>query len=69
MPRIKPMVIGIFLEKGMPLDVNAYHSPFIDELVKLMAEGVIINEYKISLKIRCFICDSPARAFVKGLKC
>lgn len=66
MPQIKPMIIGIFLGKNKPLDVNSYLSPFIDELLPLMAEGVMINDYKLSLRIRCFICDSPARAFVKG---
>lgn len=66
MPHIKPMVVGIFLGKSKPLDVNEYLSPFIDELIPILDNGLVVNGHFIRLKIRCFICDSPARAFVKG---
>ncbi|XP_062545556.1 uncharacterized protein LOC134212057 isoform X2 [Armigeres subalbatus] len=66
MPHIKPMAVGIFLGKSKPLSVSDYLKPFIDELIPMMASGLTVNEKIIEIKIRCFICDSPARAFLKG---
>lgn len=67
MPHIKPMAIGIFFGKSKPLSVNDYLKPFVDELIPLLSNGLIVNDKIITLRIRCFICDSPARAFVKGM--
>lgn len=33
---------------------------------EIMKNGVFINSQKVTDKIRCFVCDSPARAFMKG---
>lgn len=67
MPHIKPMVIGIYFGNSKPLSVNDYLKPFVDELIPLLSNGCIINDKVVTLRIRCFICDSPARAFVKGM--
>lgn len=66
MPHIKPMVVGIFLGKSKPLDVHAFLMPFVEELIPILENGIVINEHSLKLKIRCFICDSPARAFIKS---
>ncbi|XP_053699460.1 uncharacterized protein LOC128746436 [Sabethes cyaneus] len=29
--------------------------------------GITINGYKLTITIRCFICDTPARSFIKGV--
>lgn len=68
-PELQPMPIGIFLGKSKPANINTFLTPFVDELVPLLDTGFIINSHTITLKIRCFICDSPARAFVKGNGC
>lgn len=51
---------------GKPKDVNWYMGPFVKELKPILENGLIINEKKISIKIRCWICDTPARCFLKG---
>lgn len=66
MPELKPMPIGIFLGKTKPTDINEYLTPFVNEAIPLLQNGFSVNGHIISIKIRCFICDSPARAFVKG---
>lgn len=68
MPKIPPAVIGIYCGETKITDVETYFNNFVDEMLDVMAKGVHINSHKISVKIRCFICDSPARAFVKGMK-
>lgn len=65
-PEVQPMVIGVYCGKSKPKDVNQFLTPFVDEMRQVLADGVIINGHKMTVSIRCFICDSPARAFVKG---
>lgn len=65
-PTVRPMIIGIYYGMGKPADLTAYLQPFVEEANILLNEGIIINGVKISFKIRSFICDSPARAFIKG---
>lgn len=73
MPCIKPMVISIWCgNTSEPNDLNSYKDnylrPFVTELSELLEHGVSINDHHITITIRCFICDSPARAFIKGWK-
>lgn len=61
-----PMVIGIFCG-GKP-DANEFLNPFVDEILPLLNNGLLINGYQVDMKIRCFICDAPARSMIKGTK-
>lgn len=67
MPEVKPMVIGIYCGKSKPSNLGAYLMPLVDEFNSIMSCGVHIMGHKITVKIRSFICDSPARAFIKGV--
>ncbi|XP_062714474.1 uncharacterized protein LOC134291131 [Aedes albopictus] len=67
MPELTPLPIGIFLGKTKPTDLNAFLTPFVNEAIPLIQNGVPVNGHTVMVKIRCFICDSPARAFVKGM--
>lgn len=66
-PKVKPMVIGVYHGISKATDLERYLQPMVNELRSLMEHGVVINGHKITVKLRCFICDSPARAFVKGM--
>lgn len=66
-PKISPMVVGIYCGGSKITDIGRYFSPLVDELEEIMANGVYINSHKVSVALRCFVCDSPARAFVKGM--
>lgn len=61
------MVISVWCGEGKPTEVNEFLSPFVNELNELLRYGVRINEYTITVFCLCFICDSPARAFIKGI--
>lgn len=67
-PDLKPMIIGIFHGKTKPKKVEEFLKPFVDELLPLLQTGIVINNHKITIKLRAFICDSPARAFIKGMQ-
>lgn len=65
-PKLQALPVGIFFGKGKPGDVKEFLTPFVDEIIPIMEEGFLLNHHVVTLKLRCFICDSPARAFVKG---
>ncbi|XP_055621294.1 uncharacterized protein LOC129765234 [Toxorhynchites rutilus septentrionalis] len=66
-PYLQALPIGIFYGKSKPTDVNEFLTPFVDEIIPCLENGIVVNDHTISIKLRCFICDSPARAFVKGV--
>ena len=39
------------------------------ELVKVEKHGVHVNDRRYKIKSTCFICDDPARPYLKGTKC
>lgn len=65
-PAMKPMIIGIFHGKSKPTSVEMFLKPFADEAETILKSGILINSNLLTVKIRAFICDSPARAFIKG---
>lgn len=69
MPHVPAMPIGIFCGTGKCIDLDAFLTPFADEMKKAMENGIYINSHKISVRLRCIVCDSPARAYVKGNIC
>lgn len=67
MPEIDPMVIGIFHGRTKPKKIEQFLEPFANEILPILENGLIINGFALFVKIRAFICDSPARAFIKGI--
>lgn len=67
LPQIKPMIVAVWCGEGKPSNLNDYLNAFVIELNDLLLNGMIVNERKITIAIRCFIADTPARAFLKGV--
>lgn len=61
-----PMVVGLYCGDSKPASIQNYLKPLVEELQLLLKHGVIINNNTVSIKIRCFICDAPARSMIKG---
>lgn len=68
LPQIDPMVIAIWCGNGKPTVLNEYLNPFVNELNEILLNSIFINDFQINVAVRCFICDTPARAFIKGLQ-
>lgn len=60
------MVVGIYSGYGKPKTVQNFLNPLVTELEKILRKGLVVQKVKFSVSIRYFICDSPARAFIKG---
>lgn len=65
-PDIKPMSIGMFYGNSKPHKIEEFLQPFVDEIQPILHEGLVINGHKLEVNMRAFICDSPARSFIKG---
>lgn len=68
MPDIKPMVVGLFCGDRKPGSIEEFMRPFVDESIDVLRNGVKVNGHHIHIRLRCFICDSPARSFLKGMR-
>lgn len=68
-PQQDPFIIGIYCGKGKPKDLNAFLNDFVEEMIQLLDNDLYLEQFEktIKISIRCFICDSPARAFIKGI--
>lgn len=67
MQDVKPFVIGIWSGVGKPKNLTEFLLPLVNDINILIREGISINGYRIDSTIRSFLCDSPARSFLKGL--
>ncbi|KAK4881065.1 hypothetical protein RN001_004384 [Aquatica leii] len=63
-----PFAIGIFCGRSKPMPLETYLEDFIDELNFLLQNGFVYNKNKYSLTLRNFICDAPARSYLKCIK-
>lgn len=66
--KLKPFAIGVFCGKSKPNPLNEYLMDFIEELKTLLEEGISVTNKKYKIVIHSFICDAPARAFIKCIK-
>lgn len=58
-------LIGFFIGPGKPLSFDTFLTPFCDEVDLIDSlSGILINDKRVPLKIRCFVCDSSARSYV-----
>lgn len=64
----KPFPVAVFSGSEKPNNLSSYLSDFIKEMNKLAREGVIIEERIFKVRIMCFVCDRPARSFLKCIK-
>jgi hypothetical protein len=60
------MIIGIYYGKGKPQDLGEFLSPLVAEFNSILQHGIQIGDYTIAVTLKCFVCDSPARSFIKG---
>ncbi|XP_031329109.1 uncharacterized protein LOC116160111 [Photinus pyralis] len=67
-PHLHPMIIGIYSGKGKPPDIKTFITPFVEEMKLILEHGILFeNGHHLKISIRCFVCDSPARSFIKGV--
>ncbi len=63
-----PFIVGLFCGISKPKSVFEYLNPFIKDLTDLLANGIIYCGRKFQVIVSSFVCDAPARAFIKMTK-
>lgn len=67
LPEASVFIIGIYCGRGKPLPVDDFLFDFINE-AKEVSSGHILDGKEFGVQIGPFICDAPARAYVKCVK-
>ncbi|KAB0803466.1 hypothetical protein PPYR_00436, partial [Photinus pyralis] len=63
-----PFPIGVFYGNAKPQPLQLFLKDLINELNILMIEGITVMGKSYRVQIFAFMCDSPARAFLKCIK-
>lgn len=63
-----PFVIGIFCGNSKPDPLNLYLEDFVNELSELLENGIVHKNLHYYIRIHSFICDAPAKAYIKCVK-
>ena len=60
--------IGIFYGQSKPSDPSEFLHDFMQEARELQKNGILYENQNYQFTISNFVCDTPARAYVKGTK-
>lgn len=66
--KCQPFVIGVFCGKSKPKPLDLYLHQFLSDLQMLLNEGLEYENKHYDIEIHSFVCDAPARAFLKCIK-
>ena len=58
-------VVALYTGENKPTPVQEYLADFIDELKSLLSQRIVISHHVYTLFLVVFLCDAPARSFLK----
>uniref|UniRef100_A0A182HYW6 Uncharacterized protein n=1 Tax=Anopheles arabiensis TaxID=7173 RepID=A0A182HYW6_ANOAR len=68
LPKAPVMTAAIFCGLKKPDSIDEYLGPLVNELNLLHSNGIKINGELITITLSAIVADTPARAFIKGVK-
>lgn len=63
-----PFIIALFGGNSKPDSSEEFFEQFVQEMNDIILNGIEIDGTMYIVKLGAFICDTPARAFIKGTK-
>ena len=66
--RSKPFVVGIYSGKKKPKKLDEFLYDFVEDLRMLLFHGIVLDNVQRTIEVPCFVCDAPARAYIKNVK-
>ena len=63
-----PFLVAIYCGITKPKDCNLNLQDFLDEYCNLKHNGFFYNDKSYKISIRTFVCDAPARQFLKNIR-
>lgn len=67
-PKENPFVIAMYCGDSKPSPIDIFLEDFVNELFQLLHEGFLFENKLYTVKVHSFICDVPARAYIKCIK-
>lgn len=64
----RPFVIGLFRGEGKPRPLSDYLADYVREVTELTQDGVLHDGRNLQFRVRYYLCDAPARAYLKCIK-
>jgi len=64
----EPFIIGVYHGFEKPKCCNTFLKYFKDDCLEIFQTGIVEYGTKITVKMNVFICDAPAKSFIKGIK-
>jgi hypothetical protein len=64
-PSSSPFVVALFCGKQKPLNLE-FLLEFVEELKRLMSNGIEISDARCAVTVHSIVCDTPAKNMVKG---
>ena len=61
-------IVALYQGDKKPNDVNEFLREFLQEYDHLHANGLEINGKHFAITLKCWVCDAPARSFLKCIK-
>ena len=68
LPEREIFTIAVYSGDSKPSSLDAFLDDLVKELEVLLQEGLAHSEKHFKVVLGAFICDAPARAFLKGVK-
>ncbi|KAL6472618.1 hypothetical protein MHYP_G00188060 [Metynnis hypsauchen] len=63
-----PFVVGIYCGAGKPGSIFEFLKEFTKDLTHVLTNGIVYCGRSFQVLLSAFVCDAPARAFVKHVK-
>jgi hypothetical protein len=63
----KPFIVALFLGESKPEPLGDYLEDFLEEMELLEEEGINYQDKNFDLTVVCFVCDAPARCYLKNI--
>ena len=63
-----PFTIALYCGKGKPSNITKFFDDFINEVNYLKENKILIDGKEMEVCVLCYICDNPARSFIKCVK-
>lgn len=63
-----PFLIGLYLGKQKPTECSDYMQKFLRDYDSLQTEGILFDGNRITVNLKLFCCDAPARQLLKNIK-
>ena len=61
---LPPFIIGIYHGFSKPSSSVEFLRDFVDDYKQVLKEGIQFRGARLCVKLRCIVCDAPAKAFV-----